>query len=114
MGNRDNFSNNKLTGMKRRTFLKSAGMAAGALAVTPLFGNCNTSNDYPYTVMDLHVHTTDQFTLEYAMKLAEERKVKFGIVEHPAPWAIKDDADLKIYIDKLRKYPVYVGLQPMI
>ena len=39
--------------------------------------------------------------------------MRFGIVEHPAPWAIKTDADLKNYIDKLRHYPVYIGLQPI-
>lgn len=100
--------------MKRRTFLKNTGMAAGMLAVTPLIGNCKPGGDYEFDAMDLHVHTTDQFTIEQAMKLAEERKVKFGIVDHPAQWAIKDDADLKKYIDNLRKYPVYVGLQPMI
>ncbi|HJZ39147.1 MAG TPA: twin-arginine translocation signal domain-containing protein [Bacteroidales bacterium] len=100
--------------MKRRTFLKNTGMAAGMLAVAPLLGNCKTAGDYEFDAMDLHVHTTDQFTIEQAMKLAEERKVKFGIVDHPAQWAIKDDTDLKKYIDNLRKYPVYVGLQPMI
>lgn len=89
-------------------------MAAGMMTAAPLLGNSRISDDYEYPMMDLHVHTTDQFTLDTAMKLAEERKVKFGIVEHPAAWAIKDDADLKKYIDKLRKYPVYVGLQPMI
>jgi histidinol phosphatase-like PHP family hydrolase len=99
--------------MKRRTFLKNTGMAAGMLAVAPLTGNCKTGGDYEFDAVDLHVHTTDLFTIDQAMKLAEERKVKFGIVDHPAPWAIKDDADLKKYIDDLRKYPVYVGLQPM-
>ena len=100
--------------MKRRIFLKNAGIAAGALAASPLLGNYETSDDYDFPLMDLHVHITNQFTIDQAMKLAEERKVRFGIVEHPADWAIKDDADLKKYIEKLRQYPVYVGLQPMI
>jgi len=34
-------------------------------------------------------------------------------VEHPAPGIIKNDQDLKKYIDMLRPYPVYIGLQPM-
>jgi len=47
------------------------------------------------------------------MELAEKRKVRIGIVDHPAVWAIKDDNDLKNYIEKLRKYPVSIGLQPI-
>ncbi len=100
--------------MKRRTFLRNAGIAAGAVAASPLFGNLTKADDYDFPLMDLHVHITNQFTMDHVMKLAEERKVKFGIVEHPAEWAIKDDSDLKKYIEKLRQYPVYVGLQPMI
>jgi histidinol phosphatase-like PHP family hydrolase len=100
--------------MKRRAFLKNVGMAAGLMAATPLIASGKPGDDYVFPLMDLHVHITDQFTIGQAMKLAEERKVKFGIVEHPAVWAIKDDADLKKYIDRLRQYPVYVGLQPMI
>ncbi len=99
--------------MQRRTFVKNAGLASGMLVTAPLLGNSNTfgKNDFP--LMDLHVHTTDMFTMEQIMEIAEKRKVKFGIVEHPAVWAIKDDADLNRYIENLRKYPVYVGLQPM-
>ena len=63
--------------------------------------------------MDLHVHLTEAFPIERMVKLAEERGATFGIVEHPAPWAIKDDADLRKYVQGLRRYPVYVGLQPM-
>jgi histidinol phosphatase-like PHP family hydrolase len=100
--------------MKRRTFLRNAGMAAGVMAASPLMGNFAKADESDFPLIDLHVHLTGQFTIDHVMKLAEERKVKFGIVEHPAEWAIKDDADLKKYIEKLRKYPVYVGLQPMI
>ena len=89
-------------------------MAAGMMAATPLLANIKAADDYDFPLMDLHVHTTDQFTMEQIMKIAEERKVKFGIVEHPAVWAIRNDEDLKKYIDKLRQYPVYIGLQPMI
>jgi len=100
--------------MKRSTFLRNAGISAGLLAVSPLLAHFKSGDEFDFPLMDLHVHTTDQFTMEQIMKIAEERKVKFGIVEHPAEWAIRNDADLKRYIEKLRQYPVYVGLQPMI
>jgi hypothetical protein len=98
--------------MQRRSFIKTAGAAGGMMLMSPLIASLNASEEYDFPLMDLHVHLTERFTIEMAMEIAEKRKVKFGILEHPAPWAIKDDADLKVYIDKLRKYPVYIGLQP--
>lgn len=100
--------------MNRRTFIRNTGLAAGMIATAPLIAECKTGDGEPYELMDLHVHTTDQFTIEDIMKIADERKVHFGIVDHPAIWAIKDDADLLAYINRLRKYDVHVGLQPMI
>jgi histidinol phosphatase-like PHP family hydrolase len=99
--------------MERRTFIKSAGIVGGMITMSPLISNCQITEEYDFPLTDMHVHTTDIFTIDQIMEIAEKRKVKFGIVEHPAVWAIKDDADLKSYIDKLRKYPVYIGLQPM-
>jgi len=99
--------------MERRTFIKNAGLAGGMMLMSPLIGNVKATEEYDFPLMDLHVHLTNEFTIEMAMEIAKTRNVKFGIVEHPAVWAIKDDADLKRYIDKLRKYPVYVGLQPI-
>jgi histidinol phosphatase-like PHP family hydrolase len=99
--------------MERRTFIRNAGLAGGMMIMSPLLGNEQTSNEYDFPLLDLHVHTTNSFTINQIMEIAEKRKVKFGIVEHPAVWAIKDDSDLQKYIDKLRKYPVYIGLQPM-
>jgi len=99
--------------MQRRTFIKDAALAGGMMAVVPLLGNCNTPEEYNFPLVDLHVHTTDKFTIDNIMDLAKSRKVRFGIVEHPAPWAIRNDSDLKNYIDNLHRYPVYIGLQPI-
>ena len=99
--------------MKRRTFLKQAGLGATLLSMPSLW-----ASDYPvakgrFQPTDLHVHLTRDFTIEDLMAISEKTGVKFGVVDHPAPWGIKDDSDLKAFIDKLRQYPVYVGLQPM-
>ena len=100
--------------MKRRNFIRNATLATGALLTTPLTMNCADNTDVnDFSLTDLHVHTTNTFTIDKMMKISKQRRVKFGIVEHPAVWAIKNDADLKRYIEKMRKYPVYVGLQPM-
>lgn len=100
--------------MHRRTFIKKAGMAAGMITLAPFsFPKRASSKNIDYPLADLHVHLTQDFTIERAMELAKQRGVKFGIVDHPADWGIKDDADLERYINKLRNYPVYIGLQPM-
>jgi hypothetical protein len=98
--------------MQRRQFIMNSGIAAGMMYVSPLFGNTEITGEGDFPLMDLHVHTTSDFTIEDILEIAKINKVQFGIVEHPGPWAIKNDADLKKYIDKLRKYPVYIGLQP--
>jgi histidinol phosphatase-like PHP family hydrolase len=99
--------------MKRRTFIKQAGLASGMMLVSPLLGDANGPEQYDFPLMDLHVHLTNVYTIERMMGIAKARNVKFGILEHPADWAIKDDAELRRYIAKLRQYPVYIGLQPI-
>jgi histidinol phosphatase-like PHP family hydrolase len=100
--------------MRRRTFLKNAVATGSFLALNPLMGKGYSLDDNDFPVMDLHVHITRQFTIKNVMEIAAKNDVKFGIVDHPAQWAIKNDEDLQNYIDKLREYPVYIGLQPTI
>ena len=97
--------------MERREFLKNAGIAGGMVALSPGISHAMADDEYQLT--DLHVHMTPDFTIEHIMEIARKTNIQFGIVEHPADWAIKNDADLKQYIDKLRPYPVYIGLQPI-
>jgi len=92
--------------------MKNTVLATGALLTLPTlsFKNAEVKNAFP--LIDLHVHTTTDFTVEKILETGEQNNVKFGIVEHPTPWALKDDNDLQNYIHNLRKYPVYIGLQP--
>jgi histidinol phosphatase-like PHP family hydrolase len=99
--------------MKRRTFIQHTSLAAGMIAATPILAKCAPAEEYDFPLIDLHVHRAENFGMDQIMKLGKERNVKFGIVDHPAVWAIKNDEDLKAYIDDLRKYPVYIGMQPM-
>jgi histidinol phosphatase-like PHP family hydrolase len=97
--------------MERRSFIKNASLATGMMVAAPYINKLHFTDDLSFQVRDLHVHL-DNLTIEQALELAHKGNVKIGILEHPASWAIKDDADLKKYIDGLRKYPVYIGLQP--
>ena len=99
--------------MKRRTFLKTAGLAAGFVGLGPCLSLGAPAEKLEFPLWDLHVHLTDRFSIKQAMEIAQQRDVRFGIVEHPGTSAIREDADLRRYIDNLRKYPVRIGLQPV-
>ena len=98
--------------MKRRLFIKDAGLAGGLLAVAPqLFGENGLYND-DFPLIDLHVHLTNSFGINQVMDIAKKTGVQFGIVVNPG-FGVNDDSSLKNFIDSLLPYPVYIGLQPM-
>jgi histidinol phosphatase-like PHP family hydrolase len=67
-----------------------------------------------FPVADYHVHLSNTLSIDQAVQLAKDRGVQIGILEHPGPgFPLKTDSDLQSYIDKLRKYPVRVGVQPV-
>ncbi len=100
--------------MNRREFVKSAMFTTAGIMAMPSLASSMTASDSDMQVMDLHVHLTNSFTIEKAMEVSRQRNMKFGILEHPAPegW-LASDADLKRYIDNLRQYPVFIGIQPI-
>jgi hypothetical protein len=72
----------------------------------------STKPDFP--VFDYHVHLSPTLTIEQALALGKERGVQIGILEHPGQgYPINTDAELKQYIERLRAYPVRIGLQPV-
>jgi histidinol phosphatase-like PHP family hydrolase len=107
----------------RRDFLQASAVGGAALATQPLLasarsGRTETSATPPpkpsFPVADYHVHLSPTLTIEQAVALGKERGVQIGIVEHPGPnEKLKTEADLRQYIDTLRKYPVRIGIQPI-
>lgn len=98
----------------RRSFLKETFVITSVLtsAPTPLFSNSKMDLNFP--LIDYHVHFGRDFNIEQAVELSKRRNIKFGIVEHPGShYRIKNNDDLQEYINHLRQYPVYVGLQPV-
>lgn len=98
--------------MKRRLFIKNAALAGGMSAISPLLGNKSDFAEDDFPLMDLHVHMTPNFTIDNIMEISKRTNIQFGIVENPG-MTVRDDASLKNYIDRLKQYPVYIGLQPM-
>jgi histidinol phosphatase-like PHP family hydrolase len=98
--------------MERRRFLKSAGIAGGLLTALPFSRSFGASVGNGFPLMDLHVHLTGTFTIDHVMGIAKKTGVQFGIMVNPGG-AVSDDAGLRRFIDSLKPYPVYCGLQPM-
>ncbi len=83
------------------------------MAARPFLNSAVPAEDFAFPLWDLHVHLTDRFSMKEVLEIAQKRNVQFGIVEHPGPGAIRNDVDLRSYINRLRKSPVLIGLQPV-
>jgi len=106
----------------RRTFLQTSAIAGAVLTGTPHLSRAASASiaepasatKPSFPVADYHVHLSEHLSIEQALDLAKQRGVQIGIVEHPGPgYKLNSDADLKQYLDTLRKFPVRVGLQPV-
>jgi histidinol phosphatase-like PHP family hydrolase len=102
----------------RRTFLETSLMAGAVLGAPNLAVPKPSTTSAPpkpnFAVADYHVHLSSTLTIDQAVTLGKERVVQIGILEHPGPgYPINTDADLRQYIDRLRNYPVRIGLQPV-
>ena len=93
-------------------FLKEAAVAGGLLTAMPFLRGLEAMDDGGFPLIDLHVHLTETFTIERVMDISKKTGVQFGIMEHTGG-AVSDDAGLKKFLDSLKPYPVYRGLQPM-
>ncbi len=100
----------------RRSFLASVA-AGGALCTMPrrLTGwaeDAPSSDDLGFPLIDFHAHVEENMTLERALELARQRGVKLGIAEHGGCHeGMKDDGEMKRYIERLAGQPVYKGMQ---
>ena len=97
--------------MERRKFLK-AGIAGGLMTALPLSRGFAEPAGDDFPLMDLHVHLTPAFTIQHVMEIAKKTGVQFGIMVNPGD-EVHDDASLRHFVDSLKPYPVYCGLQPM-
>jgi len=98
--------------MYRRAFLKSAAIASGLVVASPISKSFAYTADHDFPLTDLHVHLTPTFTIDHVMEIAKKTGVKFGIMVNPGG-EVHDDATLRHFVDSLKPYPVYCGLQPM-
>jgi hypothetical protein len=98
--------------MKRRAFLKSAGAASGLLTALPLSRSFAAPAGNEFPLVDLHVHLTPSFTIDHVMEISKKTGVQFGIMVNPG-FGVNDDTGLRGFIESLKPYPVYRGLQPM-
>ncbi|WP_270439201.1 PHP domain-containing protein [Bacteroides bouchesdurhonensis] len=109
--------------MNRKRFLQTSGLllastvlgriSAHEINLTDGTVHTNTSTDLDFPIMDLHVHRSDKLTITDIVAKSKELNMKIGVMENIAPWGITNDDQLKEYINAIKPYPVYIGLQPM-
>lgn len=108
--------------MNRKSFLQASGLLlAGAMAgklhakeeASPHIVTHAVPAQAAYPLMDLHVHRSKDLTIDDIVALSKKLNMQIGVMENIAPWGIRTDEALKSYIDAIRPYPVFVGLQPM-
>lgn len=98
----------------RRNFIKTTVVTSAALLFSNSALNAMLPIQEDFPLVDYHVHLSNELTIEKAIELAQKRNIKLGIVQHPGEYfGMKTDKQLAAYINNLRKYPVYVGLQPI-
>jgi len=96
----------------RRRLLKSAAIAGAVMAAQPHSRAFAYATDDEFPLTDLHVHLTPSFTIDHVMEIAKKTGVQFGIMVNPGA-EVHDDASLRHFVESLKAYPVYCGLQPM-
>ena len=96
----------------RRRLLKSAAIAGAVMAAQPHSRAFAYATDDEFPLTDLHVHLTPSFTIDHVMEIAKKTGVQFGIMVNPGA-EVHDDASLRHFVESLKPYPVYCGLQPM-
>jgi len=108
--------------MDRKTFLQTSGLLLASTVFgktsakgiqAEYTGNTNAPTYFDFPIMDLHVHRSDKLTIEDIVSKSKELNMKIGVMENIAPWGITNDTQLKEYIDAIKSFPVYIGLQPM-
>lgn len=106
--------------MNRKAFIQTTGaLIAGAVigkveaAEHYLTDSTLTATTPDFPMTDLHVHRSNKQSIEDIVAKSEKTGIRFGVMENVAPWGIQNDTQLKAYIDAIKPYPVYIGLQPM-
>lgn len=105
--------------MDRKTFLQISGFLFASpllntiLAADRESADIKTMEKFKFPMMDLHVHRSKDLTIENIVAKSKELNIKIGVIENIAPWGITCDTQLKEYIDSIKPYPFYIGLQPM-
>jgi len=99
----------------RRRFLASASAAAMLATLWPRKACSASTADRGYPKVDLHVHLSEETTLEKLARSSREKACRYGIVEHPGPRysQMSDDRSLNAYLDQLSRYDFYKGIQPV-
>lgn len=110
--------------MNRKNFLQTSGLLlAGSMMTKNIAASMSLTSNLLHSsilvgsesspLIDLHVHCSDKQSIEDIVAKSKKSGIHFGVMENVAPWGITNNEELKAYIESLKPYPVYIGLQPM-
>ncbi len=70
-------------------------------------------NRTTFPLYDLHLHRSAKQSMQDIVDKAGKNGFEcFGVVQNVSPWGIQTDEDLQRYLDEVKDYPCYIGLQP--
>ncbi len=70
-------------------------------------------NRTSFPLYDLHLHRSSKQSMQDIVDKAGKNGFKcIGVVQNVSPWGIQTDEDLQRYLDEVKDYPCYIGLQP--
>ncbi len=77
------------------------------------FSFANSQNNYPFQLVDLHVHLKGGFTIDDAIKKSNAEGIRYGIVINcGVGFPVHKDAQIDSVLNEMKKYPqFYKGMQ---
>ena len=99
----------------RGMLMSGAGAALTTGCTTVAGGNALrvTKADVDFEVYDLHVHASKSQSVSDIAKLSGKTGIRMGVMQNVAPWGIRNDGELKEFVDSVRPFMLWRGLQPM-
>ena len=105
----------------RKNFIASMFAGSAATALSPCHAMAESIDaavkksveGRDFHLYDLHVHTSDRQTVADIFDKSKKLGIPFGVMQNVAPFGIRNDAELRTFLESVKGYPLWRGLQPM-
>ncbi|HEV2444557.1 MAG TPA: hypothetical protein VGS58_01490 [Candidatus Sulfopaludibacter sp.] len=98
---------------RREFLLIGASATLSKLTATPAADDVPVRDGIPW--VDYHVHIGDEVSVDQAIRIAKQRGMKFGLLQHAGVrghgFAVSDDETLNAWVRSLEGKPVFKGIE---